>query len=119
MGSWGDDPQSFHYKDFFIRWTGWKTDQGSNLYYAQWTAYDSHQDPRGKGWTQHIYSSVPGAVGFYTIGGCFDISAMAGQHLVTLDNREFPETMAMKDHSLDLLLDRIREYRLGEEMALV
>lgn len=115
--NWGFDIQSFHYKGFSIRWTGWKTIHDNNLYYAQWTAYDFTMDPRGKGWTEHIYSSVPGALGFYTLGDTFDIFCRCGQHLVTLDNRDSQETMAMKDKALALLLERAREVRLGEEMA--
>lgn len=109
--------EEFNYRDFFVTWTGWKAEHNSDIYHGQWIAYEckKNQPPLDR---LNIYSACPGVVDFFCRWYVMNTTCQKDQFGVTKKDLHSPEAAEMKDRSLDLLLERIREYRLGEEMAL-
>lgn len=56
----------YQYKDYYLRWTGWKGSMNHSEVVGQWLAV-CRNDPQ-----KMIYSSIPGACGFYFPGWVFD-----------------------------------------------
>jgi len=97
----GFDPASPQiYREYKIKWTGWKLTQKDDTAVGQWVAYPTtSKAPPGSPVDMsrpYLYSSTPGCYGSVPRGGTFDIAKRQGQVVVLSTTRPEIKAREMK-----------------------